>query len=193
MRGVVLLLMGLLLIIAGCGVNKDYVGQQIQESEARTDAKLQGAQTETAAQIAALHKLAGELDGKADMAINKAAGFENYQILWEGTINFDFDSWEINGIAATILDEAGQRMEQNRTSLIEVVGHTDRTGSSKYNMCLGEKRAESARRYLSESFGISLYRMFTMSHGQTKPVALPDEKNASSTNRRVQLILWGSI
>jgi peptidoglycan-associated lipoprotein len=193
MKSVVLLLMGLLLIISGCGVNKEFVGAQIAESEARTDAKLDENKTATAAEIAALHDLAGKLDDKADMALNKAAGFENYQIIWEGTVNFDFDSWEVTDLAASILQEAGQKMEQNRTSLIEVIGHTDRTGGAKYNLTLGQRRAEAARRFLSENFGISLYRMFTLSHGQAKPVALPDEKNASSTNRRVHLVLWGAM
>ena len=35
-----ILLAGLLLLVAGCGVNKDYVEQQIAASEARTGAKV---------------------------------------------------------------------------------------------------------------------------------------------------------
>jgi outer membrane protein OmpA-like peptidoglycan-associated protein len=35
--------------------------------------------------------------------------------------------------------------------------------------------------------------MYTVSHGESKPVALPDEKNANSKNRRVTLKLWGRL
>jgi peptidoglycan-associated lipoprotein len=76
---------------------------------------------------------------------------------------------------------------------LEIVGHTDRTGASNYNFLLGEKRANSAKRYLADKFGISLYRMFVVSYGEEKPVAMPDEENASSKNRRVVLQVWGPM
>ena len=72
-------------------------------------------------------------------------------------------------------------------------GYTDATGTSKYNLLLGEKRANSARRYLADNYGISLYRMFIISWGEDKPVAMPDEKNASSKNRRVKVTIWGTL
>jgi outer membrane protein OmpA-like peptidoglycan-associated protein len=35
--------------------------------------------------------------------------------------------------------------------------------------------------------------MFTVSHGEDKPVAMPDEKDANQKNRRVVLKLWGQL
>jgi peptidoglycan-associated lipoprotein len=190
------LLIGLVaMMAAGCGVNKQYVADELAASEARTAAQVQGVQDKTdanAAEVQRLQQLAGQLEEKADLAINKAAGFENYQIIWSGEINFAFDSYEIDGVAASILDEAGMKMEQVPHALLEVVGHTDRTGSSNYNLLLGEKRANAAKRYLADKFGISLYRMFINSFGEGKPVALPDERNAASKNRRVTIAIWGS-
>jgi outer membrane protein OmpA-like peptidoglycan-associated protein len=186
----------LALFIAGCGVNKDYVQQQIKESEARTESKIASLRDKTdanAAEIAKLQSLAKQLSEKADMAINEAKGFENYQIIWSGEIYFDFDSYEINPTAADILNEAGRKLEENPGAVIEIAGHTDQTGSAKYNLMLGEKRADSAKRYLAENFGISLYRMFVISYGEDKPVALPDERNAASKNRRVTLKIWGRL
>jgi len=186
----------LLLLASGCGVNKAYVAEQISESEARTGSEIGVVKDKTdvnAAEVARLQQLSQQLEEKADMAINKAAGFENYQIIWSGEINFDFDSYEINGVAASILDEAGTKMEEVPGSVIEIVGHTDRTGNASYNLFLGEKRSNSAKRYLSQNFGVSLYRMFILSHGETKPVAMSDERNASSRNRRVALTIWGML
>ena len=183
------------LMIGGCGVKQDYVDAQINDAEARMNAKVDAVSSKTdmnAQEIAKLQGLSKELSSKADMAINKAAGFENYQILWEGQINFAFDSWDIDDVAGQILAEAGQKMEQVRGSVIEIAGHADQTGSKKYNYLIAQRRADASKRYLAESFGISLYRMFEVSFGEDKPVAMPDERNAASKNRRVSLTIWGT-
>ena len=146
-----LILFGLILVLmaAGCGVNKDYVSQQISESEARADTKIGSVQAKADANASGLQKLQGlavELEKKADMALNEAKGFENYQIIWEAEINFDYDSYDVDDVAGQILNEAGAKMGANPSSLIEIVGHTDASGSSKYNLLLGEKRAGSSKR-----------------------------------------------
>jgi outer membrane protein OmpA-like peptidoglycan-associated protein len=184
------------LMATGCGVNKDFVAGEIAASEARMGAQIGEVVDKTdlnATEITRLKGLAVELDQKVDLAINKAAGFENFQVLWSGEINFGFDSFAIDDVAASILDEAGMKLEQVPGSLIEIVGHTDATGSSNYNLLLGESRASAAKRYLANKFGMSLYRMFIVSEGEGKLVAMRDEANASSRNRRVTLSIWGSL
>ncbi|MFZ5980297.1 MAG: OmpA family protein [Candidatus Zixiibacteriota bacterium] len=186
----------MVILVSGCGVNKDYVAQQINDSEAKTNAKIDAVSTKVDTndqEITKLKALAAQLEQKADMAINKASGFENYQIIWSGEINYDFDSYEIDELAGGILNEAGEKMESYPSSLLEIAGHADKTGSSNYNFLLGEKRANNAKKYLAERFGINLYRMFVVSYGEDKPVALPDEQHASSKNRRVTLTLWGQL
>ncbi len=196
MRKTWIVVAALALFAAGCGVNKDFVQEQISQSEARTGSKIVTLQDKTdanAGEIVKLQSLAKQLSDKTDLAINEAKGFENYQIIWSGVINYDFDSYEINDGAAAILNEAGQKMEENPGSVIEIAGHTDRTGSAKYNLMLGDKRANAAKRFLTDHFGISLYRLFVISHGEEKPVAMPDERNAASKNRRVTLKVWGQL
>lgn len=186
----------MLLLIAGCGVNKDYVAQQISESEARTSGEISSLRDKTdgnASEIARLQSLAGELSDKTDMAINKAKGFENYKIIWEGIINFDFDSYAVTGIAEQILMEAGEKMEQSPRSVIEIAGHSDPTGSASYNLMLGKERANSSKRFLNDRFGISLYRMFVISYGEEKPTAMLNENQSASQNRRVTLRIWGEL
>ena len=192
------ILVGILILalVAGCGVNKDYVAQQISDSEGRTDAKLTGVRDKTdanAAEITRLQSLSQQLSDKTDMAINEAKGFENYQVIWSGDIKYDFDAFELNETAKATLMEAGEALERNAGSIIEIAGHTDRTGASKYNYMLGQERAQSAKRFLSEKFGISLYRMFLISYGESRPAAMPDETKAASQNRRVTLQVWGNL
>lgn len=184
------------LLFIGCGASKDYVLQQIEQSESNTNAQISALKDQTdanAGEINKLRSLATELSGKADLAINEAKGFENYQVIWQGEINYDFDSYLINATAEQILIEAGEKLEQSPGSLIEITGHTDRTGAASYNIMLGEQRANAAKRFLADRFGISLYRMFIISYGNQKPVALPDERHAASKNRRVVLTVWGEM
>jgi peptidoglycan-associated lipoprotein len=195
MKRIALLMCLLILLVAGCGVNKQFVEEQISSSESRTSAQVATLKDKTdanAAEVAKLRTLAGELSTKTDLALNQAKGFENYQIIWSGVINFDFDSWNVTATGEQILGEAGVKMEQYPHSLIEIEGHTDGTGSSKYNMMLGEQRANAAKGFLAERFGISLYRMFIISFGKTKPASMSDEREAASKNRRVTLKVWGN-
>ncbi len=196
MRSLLVSVIILSLLFIGCGTSKDYVAQQIQQSEAKQSAQISSLSDKTdanAQQIAKLQSLASDISAKADQAINKAKGFENYQIIWQGEINFDFDSYNVNPTAEQILMECGQKMEANPSSLIEIAGNTDRVGSPKYNYMLGMERADAAKRYLSSKFGISLYRMFVISYGKDKPVATPGETKSASKNRRVTLTVWGEL
>jgi outer membrane protein OmpA-like peptidoglycan-associated protein len=195
MRSLLIFVLILSLAFAGCA-SKGYVSEQIAASEAKTSAELSTLAEKSdanAAEIARLESLADQISEKADLAINKAKGYENYQIIWQGEINFDFDAYLITATAEGILNEAGEKMEENPSSILMVAGHTDRTGSTKYNHMLGQYRADAAKRFLTSRFGISLYRMFTISFGEDKPVAMPDEQNASSRNRRVSLTIWGEL
>ena len=186
----------LLSLLSGCGVNKDYVAEQIADSEGRLDEKIGMVADKTDAnttEIAHLQSLSQQLSEKADMAINQAKGFEDYQVIWSGDIKFDFDSYEITPTGESTLMEAGQALESNQGSLVEIAGHTDRTGASKYNFMLGQQRAESTKRFLSEKFGVSLYRMFVISYGEDRPLVMPDEIKSASANRRVTLQIWGPL
>jgi len=182
-------------LIAGCA-SKGYVEEQIRASESRTSAQLTDVSGKTSSietDIEQLKALSRELSGKTEIALNQAKGFENYQIIWEGEVNFDFDSYDIKPVAEQTLMDAGQKLEQNPRSLVELVGYTDKTGSNNYNLLLGEKRAESVRRFLADRFGISLYRMFTLSYGKSKQMQLPDQSDAASKQRRVMIRVWGEL
>lgn len=196
MKSMVVVGLLLALLLMGCGVNKEYVSQQIQESEARTSSQVDALTDKTnanAEEISKLQSLSAQLAEKADLAINKAAGFENYQLIWSGEITFDFDSHEITATAEAIILEACEKMGQHPGSLIEIAGNTDRTGNAKYNLMLGEKRANSAKMYMADHCGISLYRLFTVSYGEKRPVSMPDEHGSASKNRRVELEIWGQM
>jgi peptidoglycan-associated lipoprotein len=184
-----------LLLISGCA-SKGYVDQKMAEAKADSDAKIQELKAQAALNsddVKKLQALANDLSEKTDLALNQSKGFENYQVIWEGTVNFDFDSAELSDLAKDNLEGLGMKMTDYARSLLEIVGHTDQSGSAKYNLKLGDARAAAVKKYLIDQYGVALYRMFTASQGETKPVALPDEKDAFSKNRRVTLTLWGEL
>jgi|WetSurMetagenome_2_1015567.scaffolds.fasta_scaffold397170_1 outer membrane protein OmpA-like peptidoglycan-associated protein len=186
-------LLSIILLLAGCA-SKGYVEQKMAEMQAKVDADVNTVKAQTAVNtndIQRIETLTMELSKKTDMALNQAKGFEDYQVIWEGTVNFDFDQFELNQLAKDNMEALGQKMIDIPKSILEVAGHTDKSGSASYNFQLGLKRAESVKTYMVDKFGVGLYRMYTVSHGQSKPLALPDERNANSKNRRVVLKLWG--
>lgn len=197
MRLKLLLLLAVIAVfmVAGCA-SKGYVDEQVSAMKANLQGDIDAAKNQSnmnADEIKKIQALSAEISDKADMALNEAKGFENYQVIWEGTINFDFDSYELTQVAKDNLEALGQKMIDYPKSLLEISGYTDKSGTAKYNYMLGMKRAESVKTYMVDQFGTALYRMFTVSHGENKPIAMPDEKNASSKNRRVVLKLWGQL
>jgi outer membrane protein OmpA-like peptidoglycan-associated protein len=186
----------IILLLTGCGANKKYVNTEVANSEARIAAKiteLAGKTDMNAQDITKLQNLALELSQKTDKAINEAKGFEEYQVIWEGNVTFPFNSSDLDGVAQQVLNEAADKMNSNKQAIIEISGHTDATGPSAYNYQLGEKRANSAKRYLADKFSVAIYRMFLISYGKDKPISMPDTKNANSKNRRVSLRIWAPV
>lgn len=195
MKGLILISMFALVLVAGCA-SKGYVNQEVDEVRSEYQAEINELKAKAALNsddIKKLQTLSNQLSEKSEMALNEAKGFEKYQVIWEGVVNFDYDSYEVRDVDKDRLGELGKKMTDYPRSLLEMIGHTDLSGSNKYNLQLGLQRAESVKRFLINNYGIALYRMFVASEGKMKPVALPDEKNANSKNRRVVLKLWGEL
>jgi peptidoglycan-associated lipoprotein len=195
-RYTVLPVLGLIIILvaAGCGASKSYVDTAIAEERANREAAIGTVNQDVAAtqaEIDNLKTLTSQIEKKADMAINEAKGFEEYQVIWEGEIFFAFNSDEITVEAQAILDQAGDKMITNRTAILEIAGYCDPSGSAAYNMQLGNRRAAAAKYYLVDNFGVNLYRVFLVSHGENKAVAGADSGVSYAEQRKVTLKIWG--
>lgn len=194
----VLPILGLFLIAAlsGCGASKAYVDKAVADEHAQDQATADNLQKEVQANkdfIDRLQALTAQLEKKTDLAINQAKGFENYQVLWEGEIYFDFNSSDITVAAREVLDQAGDKMTLDKGSVMEVSGYTDPRGSDAYNFQLGEKRANAAKYFLVDNYGVNLYRLFTVSYGKKKAVEAGDSQGSYSKQRKVSLKIWGMM
>jgi len=181
-------------VVTGCGASKTYVDQAVSDERARAQADVDAVEKDVAANKAEMDKLAAltkQLETKTNMAINEAKGFENYIVIWEATINFPFDSYELTVEAKDFLDQGGDMMVANPKAIMELAGYTDPTGDAAYNMMLGDKRAAAAKYYLVDSYGVSLFRIFNMSYGETKAQSGDTGGVKYSQQRKVTLKLWG--
>lgn len=73
-------------------------------------------------------------------------------------------------------------------SAIQVIGHTDSTGSDAYNMDLSQRRASSVANILSYS-GVPSSRIQTIGKGKTQPIASNATEAGRAQNRRVEIII----
>ena len=74
-------------------------------------------------------------------------------------------------------------MKGQSSSRIEIQGHCDERGSNEYNLALGTRRAESAKRYLVD-LGIPGGRVSTVSYGEEQPAVRGHNELAWAKNRR---------
>jgi peptidoglycan-associated lipoprotein len=99
---------------------------------------------------------------------------------------FEFDESTLLPEAQAKLDGVAVFMKDNPHIKVVIEGHTDSIGTKKYNMALGQRRAQSAADYL-EAKGISSSRISTVSYGETRPVASNATREGRAQNRRVDL------
>lgn len=186
--------------LGACATNSA-VDKRIEASQAETNKRietvgsqvedLQTRQKQTDVRLDQLSQESREALKRAQEAGVLAKGkvvFE--QAFSEDRVKFGSDKYELDKGAQTALsDFAGKVKALKDQYFVEIQGHTDDTGSSRYNDELGQRRADSVRRYLSREHGVALNRMSTISYGDTLPVAPNKTKAGRSQNRRVVLVV----
>lgn len=100
-------------------------------------------------------------------------------------IFFETDKSELKEESFPELDRIASFLEDNTSITVEISGHTDNVGSSKYNMQLSERRAKAVVNYIIEK-GIDEKRIEVKAYGKTKPVATNKTTEGRSKNRRVE-------
>jgi len=101
-------------------------------------------------------------------------------------VYFDFDSYAIRSDAKPTLVANGKGIQDNTGwGVVTCEGHTDERGSEEYNLALGERRANSVKRYLVD-LGVPASRLATVSFGEAKARAMGHDESAWRYNRRVE-------
>ena len=103
-------------------------------------------------------------------------------------IYFDFDKSNLKQPAVAKLDNVADFMSKNADANIRIEGHCDERGTSEYNLALGDRRANSAKKYLVD-LGVSAERLSTISYGEEKPADPGHDEAAWAKNRRDEIKL----
>ncbi len=101
-------------------------------------------------------------------------------------VTFDVDSAIVKSNFHPTLDKVANVLAEYNQTYIDVLGHTDATGSDTYNMTLSQRRADSVANYLAGR-GVQRARMGTQGMGESQPIATNDTAAGRALNRRVEI------
>ena len=113
-------------------------------------------------------------------------------ILFYDNINFKSESSDLSNSEKSKLDKLIEDLKSNPTWRVNSIGHTDNTGSMKYNQILSVLRSESVKTYMINR-GISFKRIETIGMGEVHPIAEnvaadgSDSPTGRAANRRVEI------
>lgn len=101
-------------------------------------------------------------------------------------ITFPVDRYDIQPQFQSTLNQVAQTLASYDQTYIDVLGHTDSTGSDAYNQSLSERRAQSVASYLSAR-GVARARIGTRGFGEAQPIASNETEEGRAQNRRVEV------
>jgi peptidoglycan-associated lipoprotein len=97
--------------------------------------------------------------------------------------HFEFDQAQLTSESRQKLQALATAMKAHPAARIRVAGNCDELGTTEYNLALGQRRAEVARKYLVE-LGVADSRVETISYGEERPVAAGHDADSHAQNRR---------
>lgn len=102
-------------------------------------------------------------------------------------IHFDFDRSNIKSEYQPVLKSNAAWLQDHGNTNVTIEGHCDERGSIEYNIALGDRRANSAKRYLM-NLGIPSSRMSTISYGKERPLCTQRTESCWWQNRRDEFV-----
>ncbi|MET0091502.1 MAG: OmpA family protein [Candidatus Thiodiazotropha sp.] len=115
-----------------------------------------------------------------------ADGFDTVKDL---TVHFPLDVHALDEKARQALDRVADYIQaDDKITAIQVAGHADDQGTSRYNMKLSARRAASVTQYLV-SKGVKRNLIQARHYGESRPAIAKRTERARAANRRVQIKL----
>jgi outer membrane protein OmpA-like peptidoglycan-associated protein len=113
---------------------------------------------------------------------------QKIKLTFPSDITFSVDNYNINNDFKEILIEFSKSLINLNNYQIKIIGHTDNTGDSNYNLKLSLKRASAIKDFLVEN-GISPKYISTVGKGELEPTETNDTEVGRNKNRRVEIKL----
>lgn len=102
-------------------------------------------------------------------------------------VYFTHNSAELTSAANAIIERSAKAAMAAKVKRAVLIGHTDRSGSSDYNMALSQKRAEAVAAALM-SYGLPKAEVQSSHAGETSPQVATDDGMRERMNRRVEVV-----
>jgi outer membrane protein OmpA-like peptidoglycan-associated protein len=103
-------------------------------------------------------------------------------------ITFATGSANLDPAFRATLDKVAQTLTEYEKTYVDVMGHTDSTGSDAFNQTLSEQRSSSVASYLTQK-GVQSARLATKGYGESQPRASNTTEEGRASNRRVEIRL----
>ena len=199
------------LLSGGCQTTNPYTGQQevnkttkgagIGAAAGAVIGALAGGSRKSALIGAGIGALAGGAAGAymdaeeaklreqlAGTGVSVTRSGDNLVLNMPGNVTFPTNQFDVKSSFYPVLNSVALVLKEYEKTLIDVVGHTDSTGTLQFNMTLSEQRAKSVGDYL-QSQGVAPVRIQTQGMGPQYPIASNDTADGRTQNRRVELVL----
>jgi peptidoglycan-associated lipoprotein len=103
-------------------------------------------------------------------------------------IYFDFDKSFVRDDAKSVMKANAEWLKANPKVKIKIEGNCDERGTIEYNQALGQRRAASAKKYLTD-MGISASRISLISYGKEKAICKEHNEDCWQKNRRDDFVV----
>jgi outer membrane protein OmpA-like peptidoglycan-associated protein/opacity protein-like surface antigen len=101
---------------------------------------------------------------------------------------FDFDKYYLTAEAKETLQRAADAFKAGGNAHVQVTGHTDTSGSYRYNKRLSERRGRVVKEYLT-ALGIPGGEINTRGAGEAEPMVPTGNNVREAKNRRAEIVL----
>src|SRR5690606_33904110 len=113
---------------------------------------------------------------------------EGIVVSFDSGLLFDFDADNLRPATRENLNKLAESLNKYKDTKVNILGHTDSTGSEAYNKTLSEKLAASVMHHLS-SQGVPSARLVTIGLGESDPVSDNETAEGRQANRRVEIVI----
>ena len=103
---------------------------------------------------------------------------------------FNYDESTLSADAQSALQTSANWLKKNPQYNLLIEGHCDERGTEQYNLALGDRRANTAKDYLT-TLGVDSARIRTVSYGEERPFDPGHDESAWAKNRRAHLVIVG--
>ncbi|CUI04128.1 OmpA family protein [Massilia antarctica] len=101
-------------------------------------------------------------------------------------VSFDTGRSDIKSNFRPVLERFAATLQDNPSTTVTIIGHTDSTGGDNVNQPLSVDRAAQTRDFLAAR-GVSPNRIMIDGRGEREPIASNDDPSGRARNRRVEI------